>query len=75
MPRAGLAGGTLPIPLPDPLLGGVGDDRLSCESGPGQWVVGWEALARGPRGSELERPDLLFAASTNSSIWNGAKAA
>ena len=25
-------------------------------------VVGWEALARGPRGSELERPDLLFAA-------------
>ena len=25
-------------------------------------VVGWEALARGPRGSELERPDKLFAA-------------
>ena len=25
-------------------------------------VVGWEALARGPRGSALERPDLLFAA-------------
>ncbi len=25
-------------------------------------VVGWEALARGPRGSSLERPDRLFAA-------------
>jgi len=25
-------------------------------------VVGWEALARGPRGSTLERPDNLFAA-------------
>lgn len=25
-------------------------------------VIGWEALARGPRGSELERPDRLFAA-------------
>lgn len=25
-------------------------------------VVGWEALARGPRGSSLERPDHLFAA-------------
>lgn len=25
-------------------------------------VVGWEALARGPRGSCLERPDILFAA-------------
>ncbi|MCU0258163.1 MAG: EAL domain-containing protein [Solirubrobacteraceae bacterium] len=25
-------------------------------------VVGWEALARGPRGSALERPDHLFAA-------------
>lgn len=25
-------------------------------------VVGWEALARGPRGSSLERPDDLFAA-------------
>jgi EAL domain-containing protein (putative c-di-GMP-specific phosphodiesterase class I) len=25
-------------------------------------VVGWEALARGPRGSALERPDRLFAA-------------
>ncbi len=25
-------------------------------------VVGWEALARGPRGSDLERPDKLFAA-------------
>ena len=25
-------------------------------------VVGWEALARGPRGSELEPPDKLFAA-------------
>jgi EAL domain-containing protein (putative c-di-GMP-specific phosphodiesterase class I) len=26
--------------------------------------IGYEALARGPRGSELERPDLLFAAAT-----------
>lgn len=25
-------------------------------------VIGWEALARGPRGSELETPDRLFAA-------------
>ena len=25
-------------------------------------VIGWEALARGPRGSELELPDKLFAA-------------
>src|SRR4051812_23527478 len=25
-------------------------------------VAGWEALARGPQGSALERPDLLFAA-------------
>lgn len=25
-------------------------------------TVGWEALARGPRGSDLERPDMLFGA-------------
>src|SRR4051794_3261756 len=27
-------------------------------------IVGWEALARGPQGSPLERPDRLFAAAT-----------
>ena len=29
-------------------------------------VVGWESLARGPEGSPLERPDLLFAAAAAS---------
>ena len=30
-------------------------------------VVGYEALARGPEGSELQRPDLLFQAAR----WEG----
>jgi EAL domain-containing protein (putative c-di-GMP-specific phosphodiesterase class I) len=49
-------------PLDGALAGGIRAEYQPIVQLASGAVVGYEALARGPRGSELERPDHLFAA-------------